>query len=45
MNDAELMLSKLPADGSPMGNVSLREMLGWDESRYETAKEALVGEE
>lgn len=42
MNDAELMLSKLPADGSPGGNVSLREMLGWEALRYETAKEALL---
>jgi adenine-specific DNA-methyltransferase len=43
-NDLDTLFSHVPADGSAVGNGSLRSALGWDENRYEAAREALVGE-
>jgi adenine-specific DNA-methyltransferase len=39
--DAHTLLSALPVDGTPAGNIGLRNQLGWDEARYETAREEL----
>ena len=40
--DAEILLSRLPIDGSTIGNLALRETLGWDEARYAAAKQTLA---
>lgn len=42
MSDSDTLLSHLPADGLTKGNVSLRESLGWNESRYEAARDLLI---
>jgi len=39
--DARALHDLLPADGTPAGNIGLRNQLGWDEARYETAREEL----
>jgi adenine-specific DNA-methyltransferase len=39
--DAHTLLSALPVDGTPAGNIGLRNQLGWDETRYEAAREEL----
>jgi adenine-specific DNA-methyltransferase len=36
------LLALVPADGSTIGNTSLREKLGWDEAVYATVRDALV---
>lgn len=40
--DADTLLIQLPSNGLAMGNVTLRESLGWAESRYDAARDALV---
>jgi hypothetical protein len=40
--DLTAFFSRVPADGTPIGNGALREALDWDESRYVAVKEALV---
>lgn len=40
--DSQLLLSRVPLDGSAIGNMKLRELLGWDEDRYFAAREALL---
>ena len=40
--DLDAILARVPADGATIGNGSLREALGWDEARYEAARDALV---
>ena len=32
------LLEQVPADGSTIGNLKLREQLGWDEERYDFAE-------
>ncbi|MBV6403358.1 MAG: site-specific DNA-methyltransferase [Flavobacteriales bacterium] len=41
-SDENALLALLPADGSTMGNGKAREVLGWEEARYNAAKEGLV---
>lgn len=36
--DPDLLFRHLPADGSAVGNMKLRETLGWDEGRHASAK-------
>lgn len=40
--DSQILLSLLPADGSPVGNITLRNSLAWDDERYQVAKQELV---
>jgi adenine-specific DNA-methyltransferase len=40
--DSQILLSLLPADGSPVGNITLRNSLAWDYERYYVAKQELV---
>ncbi len=40
--DQDVLLRTLPADGSAKGNTALRQSLGWDQSRYDAARAALV---
>ena len=40
--DSQLLLSRVPLDGSAIGNMKLRELLGWNEDRYFAAREALL---
>jgi type I restriction enzyme M protein len=44
--DADLaaLLARVPADGSTIGNGSLREAMGWEEARYEAVRDALVAQ-
>ena len=42
--DQARLLEQVPADGDSIGNGSLRAALGWDEARYETARDALVSQ-
>jgi len=42
LSDQEGPLAKVPADGVSIGNLKLRELLGWEESRYTAARDALV---
>jgi adenine-specific DNA-methyltransferase len=42
LSDSEIFFSRLPSDGLPIGNMKLRDTLGWDEGRYASAKEALL---
>ncbi len=39
--DAQALLALLPAAGTTAGNIGLRNQLGWDEARYEAAREEL----
>jgi adenine-specific DNA-methyltransferase len=39
--DARALHDLLPADGSTAGNIGLRNQLGWEEARYEAAREEL----
>jgi adenine-specific DNA-methyltransferase len=41
--DQQALLNLLPADGTAVGNGKAREILGWDEVRYQAAKEGLLG--
>ena len=41
-DDATVLFAHLPADGSPIGNGSLREMLGWSQTRYFAARQKLL---
>jgi hypothetical protein len=41
-DDSTILFAHLPADGSPIGNGSLREMLGWNEKRYLAARQPLI---
>lgn len=41
-SDADVLLIQLPTNGLAMGNGTLRESLGWDEARYDAARDALV---
>lgn len=38
------LLNRVPTDGSTIGNGALRDILGWDETRYAAAKDALVAQ-
>ncbi len=40
--DAEVLLARVPTEGAGIGNGSLREALGWDDARYEAARDALL---
>ena len=40
--DLAAFLARVPTDSSTIGNGALREALGWDEARYNAAKDALV---
>jgi type I restriction enzyme M protein len=42
--DRDAFLAKVPADGSAIGNGSLRNALDWDEARYEAVRDALVAQ-
>jgi hypothetical protein len=41
-SDPQVLLKKVPADGTSIGNQSLREVLGWNEKRYDAARDALI---
>ena len=41
-SDSEILLSHVPADGSSIGNMKLRERLGWEEARYQSARQPLL---
>ena len=41
-SDIATLLAAVPADGSTIGNIRLRNALGWDEDRYTAARDALV---
>ena len=41
-SDPQVLLKKVPADGTSIGNQSLREALGWNEKRYDAARDALI---
>ena len=43
--DEQLLLSKLPKDGSAVGNLSLRKELGWDQERYWRVRNTLLEQE
>ncbi|MDW8244827.1 MAG: hypothetical protein RMJ88_16585 [Thermogemmata sp.] len=43
--DEHLLLSKVPLDGSSIGNKTLREILGWDEQKYWSVRDSLVDRE
>jgi adenine-specific DNA-methyltransferase len=40
--DATTLLSHVPTDGSAIGNIKLMQTLGWDETRYLTARQSLL---
>jgi adenine-specific DNA-methyltransferase len=40
--DTQALLAHVPADGSTIGNIKLREALGWDEQRYVAARQPLL---
>lgn len=42
--DSQKLLSEVPSDGSAIGNIKLRDMLGWDEARYQAARQSLLDE-
>ena len=42
--DSTLLIHHVPTDGTPIGNGALRAVLGWDEARYNAAKNALLAE-
>lgn len=42
LDDTNVLFAHLPADGSSIGNGSLREMLGWSETRYFAARQRLI---
>jgi type I restriction enzyme M protein len=42
LDDTTVLFAHLPADGSAIGNGSLREMLGWNETRYFAARQRLI---
>ncbi len=41
-SDQNTLLAKVPAIGDTIGNLKLREALGWTEARYTAARDALV---
>ena len=43
-DDAVLFMDQVPAEGTPIGNQRLREVLGWDENRYASVRDALVNQ-
>ena len=43
-SDLETFLRQLPADGTAIGNIRLREALGWSEERYDSVRDALLSE-
>lgn len=40
--DSQALLDSVPSDGSSIGNLKLREILGWDEERYQAARQPLI---
>jgi type I restriction enzyme M protein len=40
--DSQALLDSVPSDGSSIGNLKLRETLGWDEERYSAARQPLI---
>jgi type I restriction enzyme M protein len=40
--DCATLLEHFPADGASIGNLKLREQLGWDEERYAAARQPLL---
>ena len=42
--DSQLLLARVPSDGSPIGNMKLRDLLGWEEERYLSARQSLLAE-
>ena len=42
LDDTNVLFAHLPADGSPIGNSTLRDMLGWGERRYLAARQPLI---
>jgi len=40
--DEQAMLARVPSDGSPLGNISLRGALGWPEDKYWKVRNTLV---
>jgi hypothetical protein len=40
--DSSALFDQVPADGSPIGNQKLRELLAWDEERYQAARQPLI---
>ena len=40
--DIDVLFNRLPADGSAIGNSAMRDALGWNEARYEAARNALL---
>ncbi|MEI7774953.1 MAG: hypothetical protein WCK17_09265, partial [Verrucomicrobiota bacterium] len=41
-SDSAALLGHVPTDGSPIGNIKLRQILGWEEERYLTVRDALI---
>jgi hypothetical protein len=41
-SDAEMMLDLIPIDGTPMGNVTLIQKLGWAEEKYWRVRSTLL---
>jgi type I restriction enzyme M protein len=41
-SDPQVLLKKVPADGTSIGNQTLREALGWKERRYDAVRDALI---
>lgn len=41
-DDEEAFLARVPPDGSPIGNITLRRNLGWSQSRYDEVHGGLV---
>jgi hypothetical protein len=42
LDDPSILFAHLPADGSSIGNGSLRDFLGWNEKRYLAARQPLI---
>jgi len=40
--DEEIMLEQVPDDGSPIGNITLRATLGWDDEKYWKVRSGLL---
>lgn len=40
--DAEILLRHVPEDGSSIGNITLRDILGWEEEKYFRVRQRLI---
>ena len=41
-SDEEIFLSLVPRDGTSIGNISLRDQLGWDEEKYLRVRQRIL---